>query len=128
MAFKKQSVSEMWFWMTESHFRTCAQIPVHLSVSTNGCPDLTNQLPGQLAIDKSVTVHFSVMRCKKQVIPLCVKLYLSHNGRKKKQTGLCSLSTGNLHQGSSGEVCRQEYLKSNTFALLLRKSLLITKI
>jgi hypothetical protein len=42
MAFKKQSVSEMWFWMTESHLRT-------------------------------VTVHFSVMRCKKQVIPLCVK-------------------------------------------------------
>jgi hypothetical protein len=39
----------------------------------------------------------------------------------------CNL-TGSLHQGSSGEVCRREYLKSNTFALLLRKSLLITKI
>ncbi|MCI1741552.1 MAG: hypothetical protein LKI18_04125 [Prevotella sp.] len=52
MAFKKQSVSEMWIWMTESHLRTCAQIPVHLSVSTKGCPDLTNQLPGQLTIDK----------------------------------------------------------------------------
>jgi hypothetical protein len=32
------------------------------------------------------------------------------------------------HQGSSGEVYRREYLKSNIFALLLRKSLLITKI
>jgi hypothetical protein len=51
MAFKKQSVSEMWFWMTESHLRTCTQIPVRLSVSTKGCPDFTNQLPGQLAID-----------------------------------------------------------------------------
>ena len=39
----------------------------------------------------------------------------------------CNL-TSSLHQGSSGEVCRREYPKSNTFALLLRKSLLITKV
>ncbi|WP_460197529.1 hypothetical protein [Segatella asaccharophila] len=62
MAFKKQSVSEMWFWMTESHLRTCTQIPVRLSVSTKGCPDFTNQLLGQLAIDSDL---FSFIRNKK---------------------------------------------------------------